>query len=128
MRWVGLPYRDHGRGPDAYDCWGLVRAYLESEAGIRLPDYGDRYDTVARPVDVPVPGRWRLTVPPLRQHDVVLITWRGRPWHCGVVLPNGHVLHTMATTGSIIESVVTVVNQLRLRGSGCAIRDVYRHV
>lgn len=36
-RWVGLPYAPLGRGPDAYDCWGLVAA-VYAAAGCQLPD------------------------------------------------------------------------------------------
>jgi cell wall-associated NlpC family hydrolase len=34
---LGLPYKAGGRGPDFYDCWGVVIAFYK-EAGITIPD------------------------------------------------------------------------------------------
>jgi len=42
-RWIGLPFRLLGRGPDAYDCWGLVCAIYVDQVGIALPSFDDRY-------------------------------------------------------------------------------------
>ena len=37
---IGKPYRLGGRGPDAYDCWGLVREVLRRMLpGQALPDW-----------------------------------------------------------------------------------------
>lgn len=36
---IGLPYKENGRGPDAYDCWGLVFE-VSMRMGRILPDYG----------------------------------------------------------------------------------------
>lgn len=36
---IGKPFKDGGRGPDAYDCWGLVMEVFRRQ-GIELPDYG----------------------------------------------------------------------------------------
>ena len=37
--YVGKPFVDGARGPDAYDCWGLVAAIYLEEYGITLPEY-----------------------------------------------------------------------------------------
>ena len=37
MRWLGLPYAKDGRGPDAFDCLGLVLA-VHASRGLILPD------------------------------------------------------------------------------------------
>lgn len=38
-KYIGLPYKEGGRGPDTFDCWGLVRWIYEQEFQILLPDY-----------------------------------------------------------------------------------------
>lgn len=39
-------YKDGGRGPDAYDCWGLVRHVRHHELGLKLlPEYGSLRNT-----------------------------------------------------------------------------------
>ena len=42
-RWVGLPYAELGRGPAAFDCWGLCREIAAKEFGVALPSYADAY-------------------------------------------------------------------------------------
>jgi cell wall-associated NlpC family hydrolase len=38
---IGVPFVRGARGPDAYDCWGLVRELYKREHGITPPDYND---------------------------------------------------------------------------------------
>lgn len=45
MQWINQylesAYVDGGRGPDVYDCWGLVRAVRAAHMGMAaLPEYG----------------------------------------------------------------------------------------
>lgn len=35
---IGKPFMDGGRGPDGFDCWGLVKEVYKRH-GIELPDY-----------------------------------------------------------------------------------------
>jgi len=36
---IGKPFVDGGRGPDEFDCWGLVKFIYQREMGINVPDY-----------------------------------------------------------------------------------------
>lgn len=36
---IGKPFQDLGRGPDAYDCWGVVLE-VSKRLGNNVPDYG----------------------------------------------------------------------------------------
>lgn len=47
-RYLGIPYREGGRGWDGCDCWGLVRLILARERGIVLP----LFDEVRSPEDL----------------------------------------------------------------------------
>lgn len=39
--YLRAPYADGGRGPEAYDCWGLVREVRHKHCGARLlPEWG----------------------------------------------------------------------------------------
>lgn len=40
-RYIGLPFADGGRGPHAFDCWGLVRQIYADQLGVDLPSYGE---------------------------------------------------------------------------------------
>ena len=44
---VGLPWKDRGRGEGGYDCWGLFIAAFAAGTGIALPSHSDEYSTAA---------------------------------------------------------------------------------
>ena len=97
-RWIGVPYRDKGRGPDAFDCWGLVRAILRAERGLPLPDYADAYttadapDSVARAVAAGLADGWREMAEP-QAFDLLILRIAGRPWHCALMLTREQFIH-----------------------------------
>ena len=44
---IGKPFKLGGRGPDAFDCWGLVREVMQRmRPGLALPDWAS--DGIAR--------------------------------------------------------------------------------
>jgi hypothetical protein len=46
---IGKPWRLGARGPDAYDCWGLVREVLQRmRPGLPLPDWASDEMTRSR--------------------------------------------------------------------------------
>jgi cell wall-associated NlpC family hydrolase len=98
--YVGLPYRDGGRGKDGCDCWGLVRLVYREKAGILLPSYSDLYHTAEDDVSnaALISGHlepWveigECLVKPL---DCLLMKMAGIECHIGVVQKPGYVLHT----------------------------------
>jgi len=96
--YVGLPYRDKGRGPDAFDCWGLVRAVLADVFHAELPDYADAYtdaadrDSVAAAVQAGLREGWQRVASP-REGDLLILRVAGRPWHCAVMVAPRMFLH-----------------------------------
>ena len=40
-RYVGKPWVSGGRGPDEFDCWGLVKYVMANEYDINLNVIGD---------------------------------------------------------------------------------------
>jgi cell wall-associated NlpC family hydrolase len=88
------PYKTHGRGPDAYDCYGCALA-LAKDLGHNVPDLfkllkqGDprNSDFVAlseglEKVDTPSFG-----------DIVIFLNEKGLIYHCGIVLKNGDFIH-----------------------------------
>lgn len=101
-RYVGMRWVEGARGPDAFDCWGLLAWIQREYYGVSLPDRAvdpevmrDLYrDQVAS-------GRWRISPIPADGCGVLL---RGgdRP-HVGVYLSNdgGGVLHAAEGVGVV---------------------------
>lgn len=126
-RYVGLPFERFGRGPDVFDCWGLVRWVRGHELGAWLPRYervghfdardfganralGDfmraeadaGWEIVARATRPPN-GPARLDGRPARLLDVAWFQLLGAPLHVGLVVGREQVLHVRRGTESAVE-------------------------
>lgn len=95
---VGLPFRDHGRGRDGADCWGGVRLVLSELRGIVLPDYGQGYADTGDVDGIGVAIREGLVrdfrkVDKPEPFDLVIFNLAGKPWHVGVMVDALRFLH-----------------------------------
>lgn len=135
-RYVGIPYIDRGRGPDAYDCWGLVRLIMAERFGVELPRFDELYWTdlsycreLGRRVDATAQGFdcvWLNRgneLPPLdqlRPGDVLLMRLSGSPVHVGVIASTPWFVHTEVAQDSCVDSLDGLRWSRRVYG-------VYRH-
>jgi len=103
---VGIPWVKGARGYDACDCVGLVYLYYRDVYGIDLGflptrdresaeqlynHYSEEYYKRFQEVSKPNTG------------DIVLIKYRGVPFHMGIVLKPGVMLHAKIKSKSCIE-------------------------
>ena len=116
MKYLGAPWKAGQSGPDAYDCWGLVRAVYSARYGIQLPiidvDATSAIDarramirsenrTGWDPVDAPADG------------VVALMSHGKTPHHVGIVvaLPGGmRLLHAVEGAGVVLQSIQDVLS------------------
>lgn len=128
MHWaslyIGRPWVSGGAGPEAYDCYGLVRAVYRDRLGIDVPlvDY-DALSLMScahafRHVDY---GRYDRVESP-RELDVVQMSQAVRPHHVGLWLEidGGGVLASVEPFGVVFQ------NRAALRLAGWNITDLYR--
>jgi cell wall-associated NlpC family hydrolase len=104
---IGKPYRDRAAGPDAFDCWGLMRAASAALYDTPLP-------TLARTVSGR--RRWCELSEPVPGCAVALLDMRGHPYHVGLYVGAGLVLHTTAQLGARIESLRVMTRNAAGRG------------
>ena len=110
-RYTGIPFKDHGRGHDGCDCWGLVRLVYAEELGIWMPDLGDRYgDAHARgdvdfTVDSAAAEAWSVNVTdrPRRELDVLVFSRGGLETHVGLHVRGCEMLHVMDGMCAAVE-------------------------
>lgn len=92
---LGKPYKKHGRGPDAYDCYGcLIEVYRRY--GKTVPDAiydiltpeiaGHLIQNTASFLDA-------LKIPTPREEAAVVINMGGRPRHVGVCVSDTQFIH-----------------------------------
>lgn len=104
---IGKPFKDFGRGPDAYDCWGLAREVFH-RYGVDLPDFAiscKDSPKVSRTM-YQQERKWRRLQSPVvpclcvfrcSEIDRKLVS------HLGVYVGNGRFLHASDKTGVAIE-------------------------
>lgn len=104
--YIGLPYREGARGPEAFDCYGLVAAVLSAAKGVQLPDWYQESpgpQGASRAISAALAGEvsggrcCRVDVPD--DYDIAIVGSTVRPHHVGLVV-NGGVLHASRALGS----------------------------
>lgn len=127
MMWVsdfvGKPFEDGARGPDAYDCWGLVRAVYAEMLGIDLPAYGEiaarDLVAVARTMGTHESSDpWRLADLPATFDVALMRSPRGGRAivHVGVLVAPDRVLHTEAASHSVVVPLAHPLIRSRVAG------------
>lgn len=110
--YVGLPFLDGGRGPEAYDCWGLVRAVYARMLGVDLPSYGEisarDLVRVARAMAAGQDDGWRVVAAPQALDVCLMRSGRGGVpvVHVGVMADARRVLHVEPATAAVVVPVM----------------------
>ena len=101
---VGKVFKYNGRGPEIYDCWGLVME-IYRRSGIELPDYNspsawkDIADLMSRELI-----RWQQIEE--KPGAVIGLRTNERMHHVGICLPFGKFIHASESKGMVaIESI-----------------------
>jgi cell wall-associated NlpC family hydrolase len=114
--WIGIPYRELGRGPEAYDCLGLFLALQRQRHGRNLHDpLCSMSEAVRRQVAQENSDMWRK-VDTAREGDAVLIYVTGRALHVGYALDDRSMLHVETDVGAVIEEFTGLGFAARLEG------------
>lgn len=114
---LGKEFAYGGRGPETFDCWGLVLD-MYRRAGVMLPDHPSHDDPAVQGPDIQAAAEteWIPVAEP-QPMDVLLFQVLPR-WvtHCGLYLGSGRFLHILRRTRVSVECLDDAWRQ-RLRGS-----------
>lgn len=99
---IGRPWRLGGRGPDAFDCWGLVLVLAERSGRAVPPDWCSRDMSRAQQRALMVDESRARTVR-LAEPLEGAIAYSERAAHAGFVL-HGRVIHAMRGAGVVAWS------------------------
>lgn len=105
---IGVPFVQHGRDFDGWDCWGLIVCAYRDVAGVVVPDYAydsvSNYRRLAGLFTDRETSHWRrLTAP--EPMAVACIYRRGRVIHAGLVVPGRRIVHVERGVETCAESV-----------------------
>lgn len=107
---------DGGRGPDGYDCWGLVLEVYRRH-GIELPDYNisaKACERISKQMTASRPEWEKLTAPEV-PCLVVLKADEYFVQHLGVHIGNRKFLH-VTNNGVLVDRVNSPSWKMRFRG------------
>jgi cell wall-associated NlpC family hydrolase len=127
---ITRPYREGAQGPDAFDCWGLVRAAYACLAGRELPlvaiDPKDTRAIIRLALSHPERAAFVQAAKP-RHLDIVFMSHCKQPHHFGVFLQvdGGGVLHAVEQSRAD-KPGVTFDTVLALKMSGWAAFQYWR--
>lgn len=110
---IGTPYARGARGPDAYDCWGLVCAERPDIPVLARYTATDRAAMPRHIEEERLTGQWLRVWPPA-PGDIVLMGTNRRLHHAGIAVAGG-IKHTTDRTGALVQSLT-------------ALRQVYAHM
>lgn len=107
--YIGLPFIDHGRDRSGLDCWGLVRLIMAEQFGFALPSYATEYQRTTQVGKIGAlieheSSKWKKIASDAEScGDVIVLRFRGKPMHVGMVLGDKHMLHIEFGINSVIE-------------------------
>jgi cell wall-associated NlpC family hydrolase len=116
--YLGLPFKPGGRGPDFYDCWGVLRLVYTREFGIDLPEFP--YLTPNNFQEQIAAEDWLPAPVPFDGAAVRMGTTPEHMDHVGIFV-SGNVLHSFNGRASVAEPLP------RLRFRGYTNVQFYRH-
>lgn len=128
-KYIGLEFKSKGRGPDRFDCWGLVIAIYQEQFNIKLPSYVDSYTDAGNARDISnllIVADERLNWISIskgseRISDLILLRMKREPMHIGLILTKNTFIHIHSGIGSVIQRYDGLVWERRVIG-------FYRHV
>jgi len=128
-RYIGIPYKNHGRGYDGSDCMGIVYLFYRDVLGLLIPSYDADYidaqdrQSVMAAINKNVAQWHKLDEP---EYGAVLIfnllnlpvhfNLLNLPVHTGVYIGNGDFIHGLSGTDSCIERLDSITWKRRLKG------------
>lgn len=111
---LGKPWRVGAKGPDFFDCWGLLQYVQHELAGREIMDAPDPPSNNVRKLSRyiashPARAQWRQVDKPVHLGAVTL-AHMSHPFHVGTYLEidGGLLLHCQFATGVTVDSLLAL--------------------
>ena len=98
---IGKPFKYHGKGPDAYDCYGLLQELYRRD-GVKLPNVESVADQALQ-ANLFAHGVQSWQECEKFPGAAVLIRIGRYVSHVGYVSGTTHVIHTTKATGGVVR-------------------------
>lgn len=116
---IGKPFANGGRGPDNYDCWGLVCEIFRIH-GINLPDYKISCEEASQ-IDNEIQiqrKKWHKCADEIPIPALVVMRFNQVMFcnHTGVYIGNGKFIHTAERMGVHIDRINSPAWRRKIEG------------
>jgi cell wall-associated NlpC family hydrolase len=98
---IGRPFRNGGRGPDEFDCYGLVKFLIERDTGRRVPDYVTPTDTGAVHALMIVSREFWTRLPGPKVGSMVFFKLGREVCHVGYMISHTLFIHAWEKSGGV---------------------------
>lgn len=98
---IGAPFAYGGRGPDAFDCYGLVMHLLRENHGIEVPDFASSSEqpVIMARIATGVQDWEQVSAAP---GTVALFRIGRYISHCGYLLDSTRMIHTWEDSDGVV--------------------------
>lgn len=125
LKYIGIPYRDHGDHYDGCDCYGICKLVYKDQRNIELPDYGFLYASSGNTVEAADTiksahesgNNWTAVDGELEPFDILLFEVMGFISHVGVYIGDNLFLHCMKGKETCLENINSADWTHRYRGA-----------
>lgn len=128
LKYLGKGYQRGADGPDAFDCWSLVKAIYQDELGLDLPSYDSELSTlgITHAMGLNHDGRYGfrdVTGQDYGNFDIVLLKRGSFAHHAGILVyaDKWCLLHAVSGVGVILTDLNFLAQ------SQLTIQRAYRH-
>lgn len=118
---IGLPFRDRARGPESYDCYGLMLE-MYRRRGIVIDDYRYSADRGER-ADLFINGLAKWQRCDIKPGATLLFREGGIPGHVGVAIDDDRFIHAASSLGQVGIGFLSRGWRIRLIGAFEPLRD-----
>ncbi len=123
-KYIGIPFKKHGRDFAGVDCYGLLCLVLKEEFNVLIPSFTEKYESIDNwdHLKELINGNlnpWRnLKEGQEQPGDGILLRIRGRPIHIAVIIGGGRMLHVEEGINTCIEDYRSFRWSKRILGIG----------
>lgn len=131
VEFIGKPWRSGALGPDAYNCWGLVRAVISQRLNLALPslEIGSN-ENISALAQIILSRGWYPVFPPALEYDLIVMRRLGER-HVGIAVEAGGKITVLHANGhqAVSGPVGCVVTQTpqQLAEEGYKTFELWRH-
>ena len=98
---IGTPFRRGARGPDEFDCYGLVKFLIERATGREVPDYQSPTDSGTTHALMITSREFWHRLPGQQVGSMVFFRIGREVCHVGYVISNGLFIHAWEPSGGV---------------------------